>query len=161
MFDAIVLWLHILAAVAFVGPQIFLAAVAMPAVRSIEDARARQQVTRSITRGFGALGGVALGVAIVTGIWNYAEADDKGLLDLDRYFAVMQVKLTLVTIAVILTVLHGAVLGRRLQRLQESGAPADEVAAARRWSMMASLGTLAVSIGVLFCAALLPDWARQ
>ena len=47
MLDAIVLWLHILGAVVFIGPQIFLAAVAVPAVRSIEDAQIRQRTMRA------------------------------------------------------------------------------------------------------------------
>ncbi|HEY8173712.1 MAG TPA: hypothetical protein VIH21_11555 [Dehalococcoidia bacterium] len=164
MFDAIVLWLHILAAVVFIGPQIFLAAVAMPALRTISDARSRQEVTRSITRGFGVLGGVALAALLATGIWNYYDAKDAGFIDADdfpRYFFVLQVKLTLVTVVVILTILHGAVFGRRLQRLQESNASEAELAQARRWSMLASISTLVVSIAILFCAALLGStWSK-
>jgi uncharacterized membrane protein len=162
MFDAIVLWLHVLGAVVFIGPQVFLAAVAMPALRSVSDVQARQQATRAITRGFGMLGGAALALLLVTGIYNFY--DRERFIDADefpRYFFVLQVKLTLVTVVIVLTALHAMVLGRRLQRLQESGAPEAEVAAARRWSMIASIGTLTVSIAILLCAALLAsDWSK-
>lgn len=159
--DGLVRWLHILAAVVFIGPQIFLAFVAMPALRSIEDARARQATVRAITRGFGVLGGIALAVLLATGIWNYYDADDHGYLDFDRYFVLLQAKLLLVTIVIVLTVLHGAFFGRRLQQLQESGAPEAEVARARQWSMAASMLNLAASIVILLCGALLSsDWSK-
>jgi uncharacterized membrane protein len=162
MLDATIIWLHVLAAVVFIGPQVFLAAVAMPALRTLDDVKSRQDATRGITRGFGILGGIALAVLLATGIWNYYDADDAGLMDIDRYFAVMQVKLTLVTIVIILTILHAAVFGRRLQRLQSENAPEAEIAEARRWSMLAAFATLAVSIAILFCAALLDsNWSKQ
>ncbi len=163
MLDAIVLWLHLLAAVVFIGPQIFLAAVAMPALRSLEDAKSRQQATRAITRGFGALGGAALALLLITGIYNYYQYDQFVDNDLfPRYFMTMQIKLTLVTIVIILTALHGAVFGRRLQALQESGASEAELATARQRSMIASIATLVVSVGILFAAALLSsDWSKM
>lgn len=161
MIDAIVVFIHVLAATVFIGPQIFLVAVAMPALRSLGDVKARQQATRAITRGFGALAGVALVVLLATGIWNYYEAEDAGLLELDRYSFVLMVKLTLVTIVIVLTALHGAVFGRRLQRLQQEGAGEAEIARARTFSMAASMATLAVSIGILVCAALMDStWSK-
>lgn len=163
MFDALILWLHILGAVVFIGPQVFLAAVGMPALRSIDDVRSRQQATRAITRGFGVLGGAALVLLLVTGIYNYYQYDL--YMDNDsfpRYFMTMQVKLTLVTIVIVLTALHALLFGRRLQALQESGAPESEISSARRNSMVASIATLAASIAILLCAALLgSDWSKM
>lgn len=162
MVDAIVIWLHIVAAVVFIGPQIFLVAVAMPALRSIEDVRARQVASRRITRGFGILGGIALAVLLATGVWNFYAAQDDGLMEFERYFFVMQAKLTLVTVVIVLVALHAAVFGRRLQALQERGAPEHELTAARRWSVLASSATLLVSLTILLLAALLDsDWARM
>jgi uncharacterized BrkB/YihY/UPF0761 family membrane protein len=110
------------------------------------------------------LGGGALVALLITGVLNYRHAKDLGYTsndDFPRYFITMQIKLTLVTVVVILTVLHGLVFGRRLQRLQESDAPADEIAKARRWSMLASIATLAVSVAILFCAAVLgSNWSK-
>jgi hypothetical protein len=62
---------------------------------------------------------------------------------------------------VILTVLHGAFLGRRLQRLQETNASEAELAQARMWSMAASMATLVASIAILLCAAVLASlWSK-
>ena len=160
--DGLVRWLHLLAAVIFIGPQVFLAFVAMPALRNVEDARARQDAVRAITRGFGVLGGIALAVLVATGIYNYYQFEN--LIDSDnfpRYFFLLQAKLLLVTLVIILTVLHGGMFGRRLQRLQEAGASDDEIAKARRWSMAASMLNLAASIFILLCASLMSsDWSK-
>lgn len=162
MFDAIITWIHLIAAVVYIGPQIFLAAAAVPAMRTVSDVEQRVRATRIMTSRFGWMGGGALLVLIVTGIVNYESASN--LIDFDvfpRYFIAMQVKLTLVTVVVILTVLHGAVFGRRLQRLQETDATEEEIAGARRWSLALSMTTLAVSIGILFLAAILDsNWSK-
>jgi uncharacterized membrane protein len=162
LIDGLVRWLHILAAVIFIGPQVFLAFVAMPALRNVEDARTRQAAVRAITRGFGVLGGIALAVLVATGIYNYYEFES--YVDSDsnpRYFFLFQAKMTLVTIVILLTVLHGAMFGRRLQRLQEAGASEVEVANARRWSMAASMLSLAASIFILLCASLMGStWSK-
>lgn len=164
MYDAIVLWLHILSAVAFIGPQIFLAVAAVPAMQTIDDVKVRARAMRVMTTRFGMLGGGALVVLLVTGVINYFHAKDLGYMsndDFPRYFMTMQIKLTLVTVVVILTVLHGAVFGRKLRDLQESDAPAEEIANVRKWSMLASMATLGTSIAILLCAALLAsNWSK-
>jgi uncharacterized membrane protein len=159
--DATVLAVHVLAATLFIGPQVFLAAIAIPAVRTIDDLAVRQRVTRAIAAGFGVLGGVSLVVLLISGIYNYYQNDQFMNSDFPRYFSLMQLKLTLVTLVIILTALHGAVFGRRVQRLQEAGAGEAEVASARRWSMMTSMANLAVSLVILVCGVLISsDWSK-
>jgi len=162
LFDAIILWIHLVAAVLFVGPQVFLAAVAIPSLQTLEDVPARRALSRRITRGFGVLGGGALAVLVLTGFYNYAQASDDGLLDLKRYFWVLNIKLLLVVVVVILTGLHAMVFGRRLQELQESNASEAEIARVRQQSMIASVANLAASLAILLCAALLTsEWSRM
>src|SRR2546421_8045533 len=106
MGDALVLWIHILAAAVFVGPQVFLFVAAVPAMRTIEDVQVRTRATRTLTTRFGWIAAAALVVLLLTGIQNWVHANDEGLLDLDRYSNTLMVKLTLVVIVVVLTVLH-------------------------------------------------------
>lgn len=161
LIDGIVRWLHILAAVTFIGPQIFLAFVAMPALRSIEDARARENTVRAITRGFGVLGGIALAVLLATGLYNYVQFRDLVDADTERYFFLFQAKMLLVTIVILLTILHGAYFGRRLQKLRETNASEAEIARARTWSMAASMLNLAASLFILLVAALMSStWSK-
>ena len=70
MADAVVTWLHILAITLWIGPQVFLFAAAVPAVRTIEDAGVRARVMRVLTSRFAWLGWSAMAVIIVTGIAN-------------------------------------------------------------------------------------------
>ncbi len=160
LFDAIVMVVHIIAAATFVGPQILLAA-AMPGIRSLEDVRSRQQVTRLVTTWFGILGGAALVLLFLTGTWNLMESEYFPNRRIERYYAIVLVKVSLVTLVAVLTVLHGAVFGRRMRELQEAGASEEEIAKVRRWSMGASMLTLACSLVILTCAGLLrSDWSK-
>ena len=161
MYDAIILWLHVLAAVAFIGPQFFLAFAAVPAIKTIEDVKVRTKAMRVMTMRFGLLGGGALVVLLITGVLNYYQAKDE-IDTFKRYFITLQIKLTLVTLVVILTVLHGAVFGRKLQQLQESNASEAEIAKARQMSMYASIATMVFSVLILLCAAILgSDWSKM
>jgi putative copper resistance protein D len=160
MYDAIILWLHILSAVAFIGPQFLLVLAAGPAMRTIEDVTVRARAMRVMTMRFGFLGGGALVVLLVTGMLNFVRLDHEN--DYKRYFITLQIKLTLVAVVVLLTILHGAVFGRRLQQLQESNAAEAEIAKARRMSMFSSIATMVLSIAILFCAALLgSEWSTS
>jgi uncharacterized membrane protein len=160
MYQAIVLWIHILSAVAFVGPQIFLVFAVGPAMRTLQDVQERARVMRIMTMRFGAMGGSALILLVLTGMINYMHASDSGDLDHKRYFIVLQVKLTLVALVVVMTVLHGAVFGRQLQALHERNASEAEIAAVRSGSMLLSMATLVASVAILLCAALLgSDWS--
>jgi uncharacterized membrane protein len=154
MYNAIILWLHVLAAVAFIGPQFFFVAAVTPAMRTIEDVKVRARAARVLTTRFGMLGGGALVVLLITGVLNYAHSKDE-IDTFQRYFIALQVKLMLVALVVVLTILHGAVFGRRLQQLQESDADEAEIARVRRMSMFASIATMVLSVAILFCAALL------
>ncbi len=159
---ALILWVHIVAATLFVGPQAFLFMAAVPAMRTVDDVEARARATRVVTGRFGWIASVALAVLIVTGIGNYIHARQLGMLHYDRYFFILQLKLGLVALVVVLTAVHGALLGRRLLQLQESGAGDAEIAAARRWSLAVSAAVFALSIAILLCAALLGSvWSQQ
>lgn len=162
MFNAIVLFIHILAAILFIGPQIFLVAAGIPAARTVQDLKARAAAVRMMTGRFGWIGGGSLVVLLITGLINYAHANDDGELDFKRYFVTLQIKLTLVAIVVIGTLLHGWVFGRRLQDLQDAGAGEAEIAAARRWSGLMSMLTLVASVAIVFLAAMLgSDWTKH
>jgi hypothetical protein len=124
------------------------------------DARARLNLTRRITRGFGMLGGGALVLILVTGLWNFSTAQGDGKFDLTRYFWLFNIKFLLFVAVVVLTGLHAMVFGKRLQDLQEQGANEVALAEARQMSMMASIATLTLSIVILLFGALLgSDWA--
>ena len=156
MGEAVNPWLHILAATVWVGPQFFLFLAAVPAVRTIEDARERAKVMRVMTTRFGYLAWGALAVLVLTGIGNLYEEDLDVDVLFDRNFGVIfQVKMTLLIITVALTALHSFVIGPRMSALQESVTDESQIASMRRLSMIVSGVNLLVAVAIIFCGALL------
>jgi copper resistance protein D len=165
MSEAITPWLHILAVTVWVGPQIFLFAAALPAIRTIEDRQARARVMRVIVTRFGWLAWIAMGVIVLSGISNlfqvggdtplsWASANDF------RYGRIFAEKMVLVGIAVVLTALHTFVVGPRQLALNEQmDADPTQVARLRRVSIAMSVTSLLASIFAIFMGVLLADHA--
>lgn len=156
MGEAVNPWLHIMAATIWVGPQFFLFIAAVPAVRTIEDAKQRAAVMRVMTRRFGYLAWGALAVLVATGIANLYEEDLDVDVLFDRNFGIIfQVKMTLLIVTVALTALHSFVIGPRLSAMQESVSDESQIASMRRLSMVISGINLLVAVAIIFCGALL------
>jgi len=155
--EAINPWLHILAAAVWVGPQVFIFVAAVPAVRTIEDVKARARVMRVLSARFGYLAWGAMAVLVITGVGNLYEiapVDPEEIFDL-KYGAIFAAKMVLVAATVGLTALHSFVLGPRLLDLQESVADEAQIAPVRRLSIVVSGVNGLLALAILFCAALL------
>ena len=163
MGEAVNPWLHILAATVWVGPQVFLFVAAVPAVRSIQDAKERARVMRIITTRFGYLAWAALIVLVITGIGNMYEHE----LSTDELFelnwgTIFEVKMTLVIATVLLTIVHSFVIGPRMSALQESVTDESQIASMRRASIIISAVNGLLALAILFCGALLAsDFALE
>jgi putative copper resistance protein D len=156
MGDAVNPWLHILAATIWVGPQVFLFAVAVPAVRTVADVKERARLIRLITTRFGYLAWGAMAVLVVTGIGNLFENDRSIHYLFNHHFGtIFQVKMTLVVATIILTAVHSFVIGPRMLALQESVTDQSQIASMRRASIIISSINGVLALGILFCAALL------
>jgi uncharacterized membrane protein len=137
-------------------------AVAVPALRLIEDAAVRARVMRAVVTRFGWLAWGALAIIVLSGISNLFQEQADTPLDLSstdyRYYHLFSLKMVLVGVAVLLTAVHSFVIGPRQLRLAENP-PADPESAAslRRLSMIVSGLVLLTSIAVVYVAALLGD----
>jgi uncharacterized membrane protein len=163
MTDAIPFWFHIVAVTVWVGPQVFLFAVTMPALRTIEDPHLRLRVVRIVARRFGWLAWAAMAVIVLSGISNLYDRilDDKlDVFNFDlRYAWIFVAKMALVGLTVGLTAVHSFLIGPRLIRLQEaatSGDPSQAAALRRASALVSALGLLG-SLGAIFAATLLAD----
>ena len=162
MAEAINPWLHIFAATVWVGPQVFLFAVAVPALRTVADVKERARLTRLISTRFGYLAWGAMAVLVVTGIGNIFEEDDRSSLFDQNWGVILQVKITLVVLTILLTALHSFVIGPRMLALQESVTDESQIASMRRASIIISAINGVLALGILFCAALLgTDFAHR
>ncbi len=161
MSDAITPWIHIVAVTVWIGPQLFMFLVTVPAVRLIEDPAVRLQVLRVIVQRFGWLAWAAMAVIVLSGVSNlFQEADEFGhVWDTEyRYFQIFSTKMVLVGLMVILTALHTFVIGpKQLRLLEEMRSDSTEAAGLRRVSLIVSSLTLLVSIAVVYAAALLAN----
>lgn len=167
MTDAISIWLHVLAVSLWVGPQVFLFAAAVPALRTIEDVRERARVMRTLVVRFGWIGWSAMGVIFVTGIWNLANAADTApgignagdLLSSDlRFTRIFWEKMSFVAVALILTAVHTFWVGpRQLQLMEDAEADEAAISRTRRLSMITSGIALLASIAAIYMGALLAN----
>lgn len=168
MTDAISTWLHVLAITIWIGPQVFLFAAAVPAVRTIEDAAERARVMRMITTRFGWLGWSAMAVITVTGIVNlFIAADDlpgynvRDLIDLGsdlRYARLFWEKMVFVAVAIVLTAAHTFVVGpRQLRLMEDASADEGELRRVRIRAMATSGVALLAGIGALYMGAVLSN----
>ncbi len=111
----LMLWLHILAAVAWVGGMIFLTLVVVPVERRIEDPRLRFDLVNRIGTRFKYLGWGSIAVLIATGTYNtlHKVSSWDQLLG-TGYGQTLLVKLVIVAFMFSLSIAHDFFLGPRL-----------------------------------------------
>ena len=130
-------WLHVVAAITWIGGMLFVALVLVPVTRRLEDAALRARLFHSIGVRFRTVGWIAIAVLVVTGLGNLWQAP--ALLGATR----LHVKLALVTLTIVLSAIHDFDLGPR------AGAPGADPAMRVRASRVARLNVLVVLVIVL------------
>ena len=123
-------WIHLLAAITWIGGSLFVALVLLPVARGLEDPALRARVVRETGRRFRTVGWIALSVLVITGLadlWLFPV-----FLSSPRFHA----KLALVLLALVLSAVHDFVLGPR------AGAPGALPALRGRASWIARVNVL-------------------
>jgi uncharacterized membrane protein len=147
MWYFILVTLHLLAAVVWIGGMLFLGLVLVPVLRGHPSVE-RAALLQAVGRRFLPIGWTALGTLLVTGtlLWSY------------RGFAVglaLAHKLVLVAIVLALSVLHDFVLGPRLTRLIGRGETSGEsMRLRRRAALLARLNVLCALVVLILGLAL-------
>ena len=135
-------WLHVLAAITWLGGMLFVALVLVPVTRRLDDAALRTRLVQDAGRRFRTIGWIALGVLVLTGI-GHVLVFPHFLRD-GRFHA----KLLLALAALGLAALHDFRLGPR------AGAPGADPAWRARASWVARVNVLVVVAVVLLGLAL-------
>jgi len=110
------LWLHILAAVIWIGGMLFLSLVAVPILRQVDSPLLRADLFRKMAWRFRRLVWICLAVLILTGIVNVAYYGDT--TPGSPYLKVLGIKLGLVAVLVTMGVAHDSFIGPRAARAQ-------------------------------------------
>jgi uncharacterized membrane protein len=130
-------FLHVLAAVVWIGGMLFIALVLVPVLRGNTDPVARARLVHLVGSRFRTVGWISLALLLAAGLGNLWMRPY--LLTLPRF----QLKLGLVGVALVLSVVHDFVLGPR------AGAPGADPALRRRASWLARINVLIVLIVVV------------
>lgn len=138
----LVRWVHVLAAMSWVGGMLFVALVLVPVTRRLEDPALRTRLIQALGRRFRTVGWIALGLLAATGLLNLWFRPE--LLVTPRFHW----KLGLVILALILAAFHDFVLGPR------AGRPEADPAARVRASWVARVNVLVALAIVLLGLAL-------
>lgn len=122
-------YLHILAAILWLGGMLFLAAVALPALRRMDDPRQRARLLSEVGRRFRVVGWACIGVLVLTGVlnaagrWGWANLANPSFWRSEAG-TLLGMKLILVTLMLAMSAYHDFALGPRLATLGHSS-PGD------------------------------------
>jgi len=150
--DAAVHWLHLMAAILWIGGTLAVSLVIHPVLRAELPDDARMAVYREIGRRFAKVQWWTWGVLAATGGWKLWSIRGTPQVFLGPFGKILSVKLALVAGMAALSLIHALVWGPALA--SGAGAPAGRAALARRAAFWGRINGL-LMIGIVFCAALL------
>lgn len=176
MMDTLVLWVHILAAISWVGGMIFVAFILGPYVRRVFPPEQRTPLMAAVGKRFSMLGWSAIFTLVCTGIYNAV----RFLGSWDALFGtlfghILLVKIALVGVMIVLSIIHDFFLGPRqrdLGRLQAQSLSAKLPLSAalpeagggqtlrrlRRWTILIAQLNLVLGVLVILLAASLQSY---
>ncbi len=159
----VIRWIHLIAAITWIGGMIFLILVVVPVLRvSVPSPEERTLLTGRVGRRYGIISAVALATLIATGFLNAEHAQvDWGDLRATEYGETLLIKLILVAFVVVITLVHSLYFGFKLERLareskdvQDSDYLASRARIQRTGIVLSGVNLLLNLIIVLFAAAL-------
>jgi copper resistance protein D len=157
-----IVFLHIVAAIIWIGGMFFVALVLVPVLRR-ESQVLRAALLDAAGRRFRTVGWAAIGVLLVTGVWNlhnrglsWRTIGSSALFE-GTFGRILMAKLLFVLLALTLSAVHDWVLGPAATRLaQQAGADTEgrAVRTRRIASWVARLNALAALVIVFLAVAL-------
>jgi copper resistance protein D len=145
-----ILWIHLLAAVTWIGGMMIISVVIVPVLVSREPSSQRTELLRSIGERFSQVGWACIVVLLMTGILNLIHlAIPLDVLFTTRLGKLLIVKWSLVAGMIGLSIYHDFIAGPSLRFLSPEDPVYVRLAARMRWSGRL---TLILGLAVLFFA---------
>ena len=149
-------WLHVLAAVSWIGGTIFLSVVQAPVLKREPFASQRSLLFRTIAMRFRMVVWGSIATLLLTGPMLLHERGIP-IMNPSGWPTVLSVKLGLVVILLLFIVTHDLIIGPRVGRIlqipPESRTGSDRAMIA--WSPWIARSSLVLTLGVLFAAVVL------
>lgn len=145
-------YLHLLAALLWLGGMLFLSLVLVPALRGTQDQALMSRLMSIVGQRYRRLGWWAMGLLVLTGLVNALGRWGLQPLLTTAFWGsasgrLLALKLLLVALMFSLSALHDFVLGPRASARRLAGAPAEELARLRRQASW--LGRVNLGFGLL------------
>jgi uncharacterized membrane protein len=147
-----VIWLHVLAAITWIGGMIFISLILAPALRRFPQDE-RWELLRTVGTATKAVGWIAILVLLSTGLLNVLHLQ----IQWDTFIGrLLMIKLTLVAVIIVLSALHDFVLGPLLVARQRTPAPQQSsTLRLRRFVPWLARINLLLALGVIYLAVLI------
>lgn len=154
--NAIVLWVHLFAAVLFVGGSFFMWVVVVPASYKLtENESERTRIVGRIAKQFASVVYPSLLVLVVTGVYNATWYLPSMAALLDTYAGqLLFAKIIAVLALLVLLYVSNVYFGRRITGLAKDG-KLEELKALRRRSRLVSFANLGLMALILLIVALM------
>ncbi len=161
----LVLVIHVLAAIVWLGGMFFISLVLVPSLKKLEPPTKRTEILSVTARRFSLVGWIAILVLLVTGVINSAnrgvtvELISSGKLFLSHFGMILSFKVFLVLVMIFISAIHDFILGPRLIRLteRERSSPDSMKSLARKRKLVSWLARINAIIGIIVvaCAVML------
>ena len=150
--DAIVHWLHLTAAIVWVGGTLVASIVIQPALRAALPDDRRLAVYAQIGRRLNVVQWATWSVLLLTGLWKLWGVRETPEVFFGPFGRILAVKLSFVTIMVALSLVHSLSWGPALMR--GGLTPLARSALVRRMALWGRVNAV-VMLAIVFCAVLL------
>ncbi|TLX81410.1 MAG: copper-binding protein [Thaumarchaeota archaeon] len=158
IFDALLIWAHLVSASIWVGGSIFIGIVLAPLLKTIsESVEERVAIMIRVGRKFNKIAIPSLAILIATGLYNTSNILSRPQFLLStNYGIILVIKIILVVSLIVMFIIHVRMVRSEIEKKIESKQMLPEIVQKLR-SKIISLGRIMVfvSVAILFMAALL------
>jgi len=158
IFDALLIWAHLVSASIWVGGSIFIGIVLAPLLKTIsESVEERVTIMIRVGRKFNKIAIPSLAILIATGLYNSSNILSRPQFLLStNYGIILVIKIILVISLIVMFIIHVRIIRSEIEKKIESKQMLPEIVNRLR-SKIISLGRIMVfvSVAILLMAALL------
>jgi len=148
MFQVLVMWLHLMAAIFWIGGMLFFSLVLMPSLKGDLNLSDKTALVSRVGKRFRKCGWISLGLLLLTGPMRLAQRG----LPFEAYGNALRIKMVLVLLLVLMTLLHDFVLGPKSVAMSRAGQDTTGFQSLVRWAARLNL---LIGLGIVSAALML------